>query len=89
MVRVFLEVIGHLLRRNAIGLRLAQDVLGEIVLVDTDRALVCDLVQDDLRLESLLAALLQIGPELFLGLIFGDVGEVALERQLRLGPVAR
>ena len=70
---------------NAIGLSLTHDVLGEVVLIDIDCVVLGDLVQDDLRLEGLRGPLLEVGPELVLGLVFTGIGQVLLESETGLG----
>ena len=70
VVRVLLQVVCHLLRRHAVCLGLADDVLGQVVLVD---ARCCaprrPCPRSSVRFSACVGAGLDVGPELVLGLV--------------------
>ena len=84
---MLLHVLDLGLGRRAVLLRLGEDHLGELLLTHLGLLVIGKLVEDDLRLEGVGGTLLDLGPEVFLGLggLVLGVLEVLLHRQAGAG----
>ena len=80
------HVLGLLLRGGSVLLSLAEEQFGQLILLDADLVVVSHLVEDDLSLEGVEGALLDLSPEVVgvVGLLLGLL-EVLLDRHASLG----